>query len=149
MSYPQEFYFKELGGEANANALKAATLRYGSRFFAFNSNGWAKTWDKVEPKDFVKANATLYVRVTFPGWVHHPNQDVPGNDLGNVGVNTVPGIIQKINERENPFDAEAFNNNGWIKSRLGEVVEYHVGFLPAYYVRGDEAEEAGKSRKLY
>jgi len=72
------------------------------------------------------------------GFTIQEDQDVPGNDLGNVGVNAVPTIIQKINERENSFDVEAFNNDGWIKSKLGEVVEYHVGFLPAYYVRGDE-----------
>jgi hypothetical protein len=67
-------YFKDLNGQAKIDALKAATLRYGSRFFAFNSNGWSKTWTKIDSKAFVKANATLYIRVEFPGWVYHPGK---------------------------------------------------------------------------
>jgi hypothetical protein len=64
--------------------------------------------------------------------------DSPGNDLGNVGVTAVPAIIQEINNRANPFDVVAFNNNGWIKSKLAPPVS-NIGLLAGYYVRGDKA----------
>jgi hypothetical protein len=69
-------YFKDLSGQAKVNALKAATLRYGCPFFAFNSNGWSKTWTKLDPSMFVQANASLYIRVDYPGWVFYPGEDM-------------------------------------------------------------------------
>jgi len=68
-------YFQDLSGQAKIDALKDAALRHGSPFFAFNSNGWSKTWEKLDPSKFVKANATLYIRVQYPGWVFYPGEN--------------------------------------------------------------------------
>src|SRR5882757_4883467 len=69
-------YYSNLSGTARIAALKAATLQYGSRFFAFNSNGWCKTWSKLDAKMFVRANATLYIRVEYEGWLFISGEDV-------------------------------------------------------------------------
>jgi len=69
-------YYKDRSGAAKVAALKAATLQYGSRFFAFNSNGWCKSWSKLDAKMFVRANgATLYIRVEYPGWHFVPGEN--------------------------------------------------------------------------
>jgi len=68
-------YYQNLSGQAKIDALKAAALQYGAPFFAFNSNGWSKYWSKLQPSSFVKANATLYIRVTYPGWDFYPGKN--------------------------------------------------------------------------
>ena len=132
-------FFTNVSGDSKITALKKATLRYGSTFFAFNSNGWCKTWSQIDPSKFVRANATLYIRVEYPGWVFYPGEDArscashgrganasfwfivsdsSGNDFGNVNVNATPAIIAQIYKRSNPFDVVGFNTNGWIKNKI-------------------------------
>jgi hypothetical protein len=67
-------YYQNLSGQAKIDALKKSALEYGARYFAFNSNGWSKTWAKLDPSMFVQANATLYIRVQYPGWVFYPGK---------------------------------------------------------------------------
>lgn len=73
-------YFQDLSGQARVNALKAAALRYGSPFFAFNSNGWAKSWSTLNPSMFgpvvPPGTATLYIRVEYPGWTFYPGKNL-------------------------------------------------------------------------
>lgn len=70
-------YFKDLTGDAKTAALKGATLEYGARFFAFNSNGWCKSWTTIDPSKFVRASgSSLYVRVEYPGWVFYPGKPI-------------------------------------------------------------------------
>jgi hypothetical protein len=77
-------YYKNLSGNAKIAALKTAALQYGSRFFAFNSNGWSKSWSKLSASSFVKADATLYIRVQYPGWLFVPgeNMSCPSQQVG-------------------------------------------------------------------
>ncbi|KAF9515721.1 hypothetical protein BS47DRAFT_742153 [Hydnum rufescens UP504] len=127
-------YFQDLNGQAKVDALKAASLRYRTQFFAFNSNGWAKSWTKIDRTAFVKANSTLYIRVEFPGWIYHPGLDSPGNNIENANATAAPSVVLAINQRANPFDTVAFNSNGWIKNKLAPPVP-NPGFLAGYYVR--------------
>lgn len=63
-------YFKPLGAEARILRLKETSLEYGARFFAFNTNGWAKSWDTIDPSKFIRApGSSLWIRVEYPGWV--------------------------------------------------------------------------------
>jgi len=131
-------YYSNLGGTTRIAALKAATLQYGSRFFAFNSNGWCKTWSKLDAGMFVRANATLYIRVEYEGWHFVPDKDSPGNDFGNVGFNAVPAIVQEINKRNNPYEVAGFNTNGWIKKTINSsLIPFPAGSsqIEGTYVR--------------
>ncbi|KAF9509949.1 hypothetical protein BS47DRAFT_1348502 [Hydnum rufescens UP504] len=128
-------YFKDLTGDAKINALKAATLAYGSHFFAFNNDGWGKYWKQFRTQQFVREpNRTIYIRVEFPGWVFHPGLDSPGNDIANVGANSPPAIIDKINNLANPYEVVAFNTNGWIKKATGPTSS-NLGPLDGYYTK--------------
>jgi hypothetical protein len=70
-------FFKNLSGDAKINALKKATLQYGSTFFAFNTNGWSKAWLDLTPSSWVPApGSTLWIRVEYPGWVFFPGKDM-------------------------------------------------------------------------
>jgi hypothetical protein len=70
-------YFQDLSGQARVDALKAATLRYGSPFFAFNTQGYAKSWSKLTPSMFSKhGTSTLYIRVEYPGWTFYPGTNI-------------------------------------------------------------------------
>ena len=84
-------YFKDMTGAAKVEALKAATLQYGSRFFAFNSNGWCKTWDKLDASSWVRANATMYIRVEYPGWVFYP-----GENTSHLFCNSTVGVLIRL-----------------------------------------------------
>jgi hypothetical protein len=35
-----------------------------------------------------------------------------------VGLNAVPGIVQEINNRSDPYEVAGFNTNGWIKKKI-------------------------------
>jgi hypothetical protein len=64
-----------LSGANKVTALKKATLRAGSTFFAFNSNGWCKTWTNIDPSKFVKSpGSAMYIRVIYPGWSFYPGE---------------------------------------------------------------------------
>jgi hypothetical protein len=68
-------FFVNLSGADKVTALKKATLRAGSTFFAFNSGGWCKTWTNIDPSKFSKApGSTLYIRVVYPGWTFFPGE---------------------------------------------------------------------------
>ena len=68
-------YFTNMDSRARLAALKSAAVEYGARFFAFNTNGWAKCWATIDPKMFVQAKGcSLYIRVEYPGWVFHPRK---------------------------------------------------------------------------
>lgn len=67
-------YLTNLVGGTRTTALKDACLQYGAQFFAFNTNGWCKSWTRT-PSRFVRApGSTLYIRVEYPGWVFYPRK---------------------------------------------------------------------------
>ena len=71
-------YFKDLDANSRIARLKDASGYYGATFFAFNTNGWAKSWTKIDPSKFVKANgSSLYIRVEFSGWTFYPRKLLP------------------------------------------------------------------------
>ena len=79
-------YFKDLGADARIAKLKEASVEYGSPFFAFNTNGWSKSWDTISPSKFVNAsNSSLWIRVDYPGWVFYPRKLTFGIYYGAVG----------------------------------------------------------------
>ncbi|KIL58799.1 hypothetical protein M378DRAFT_170165 [Amanita muscaria Koide BX008] len=133
-------YFQDLSGQARVDALKAAALRYGSRFFAFNSGGYAKSWSTLNASMFGPGKATLYIRVEYPGWTFYPDKESTGNDLGNVNLNVVPAIVEKINERKNPYEVVAFNTNGYIKRAVTFPLTSFISnssIIEGTYVRND------------
>lgn len=69
-------YYQNLpAGPTRNAALKAAALQFGSRFFAFNTNGFAKSWSKLTASSFVRVNgSTLWIRVEYPGWTFQPRE---------------------------------------------------------------------------
>ena len=68
-------FFANLSGDDKIKALKKATLRAGSTFFAFNTGGWCKTWTNIHPSKFTKSpDSSLYVRVVYPGWTFFPRK---------------------------------------------------------------------------
>jgi len=78
-------YFTGLGVNARVRRLKGTALEYGAPFFAFNTNGWVKSWDTIDPSSFVQApGSSLWIRVEYPGWVFYPRK-LPSLELS-VGV---------------------------------------------------------------
>lgn len=132
-------YFQDLSGQTRVDALKAAALRYGSRFFAFNSGGWAKSWSTLETSMFGPGKSTLYIRVEYPGWTFYSGKESNGNDVGNVDVNVVPAILGKINERKTPYEVMAFNTGGYIKRAVTfPLISYsNSPIIEGIYVRND------------
>jgi len=131
-------YFTDLGAAARVRRLKGTALEYGASFFAFNTNGWAKYWDIIDPSKFVQApGSSLWIRVEYPGWVFYPQKDAQGADFGNVQVRSPPAVIRKINKRDNPFEVIAFNTNGWIKRQVTYPLknEPSLGVFQGVYVR--------------
>jgi len=68
-------YFQNLSATARVAKLKEESGYYGARYFAFNTGGWAKSWTKIDPSMFVRANgSSLYIRVEFSGWTFYPRK---------------------------------------------------------------------------
>lgn len=61
-------YYPKLKG--NIAALKKIMLqKQGEAFYAFNTNGWVKSWDTLDYSKFSQSSGSdLYVRVEYPGW---------------------------------------------------------------------------------
>ena len=64
-------------------------------------------------------------------------KDSPGNDFGNVKVQSPPAIIREINKRDNPYEVVAINTNGWIKKKVVYPLkdEGSLGVFQGVYVR--------------
>jgi len=68
-------YFKDLNASSRVARLKEESGYYGAQFFAFTTDGWAKSWTNIDPSKFVKLNgSSLYIRVEFPGWKFYPRK---------------------------------------------------------------------------
>jgi len=68
-------YFTTLSGDDRINKLREYSAEYGARFFAFNTGGWAKYWDTIDPSKFVKApGSSLYIRIQYSGWQFYPRK---------------------------------------------------------------------------